>query len=537
MWLPSTCTDRGLRSFIRGLAAASLLMAAPAPAATLEKLLMPGPLTSAHAKYEDDCSQCHGKSIGKSENIQCLACHDKVAVDVRQKHGFHGRSPQLVGKECRQCHSEHQGRNADIIGLVPALFEHGHTDFPLEGAHRGLTCDGCHAKGKPFRDTPSACVDCHKKDDIHKDQMGKQCQDCHSAEVWRQPRFDHSKTRFPLRAAHQKVDCASCHPGQKYKGVPTSCAGCHKLQDPHGGLFGSQCADCHGEKDWKLAHYDHDRVAEFPLRGRHAKLDCHACHTEKMRGRKLETTCYGCHKGSDIHQGRLGRQCADCHSTEGWSKKGFDHDKDTQFPLRGPHRKATCEACHAEPAKKGAAVRACVDCHRADDTHRGQLGDRCDNCHQIEGWSSKVNFEHDLTRFPLMGLHALVPCGECHLSGDYKSTPKDCKGCHAARDVHKDAMGARCDSCHSTAGWTKWTFDHDRQTGFPLENSHRNLRCQDCHREPAGRGGGAVVERSCGNCHATDDIHRGGFGSDCGRCHSTTRFSEVQVRRTGPQPK
>jgi hypothetical protein len=512
-------------------------MAAPAPAATLEKLLMPGPLTSAHAKYEDDCSQCHGKSIGKSENIQCLACHDKVAVDVRQKHGFHGRSPQLVGKECRQCHSEHQGRNADIIGLVPALFEHGHTDFPLEGAHRGLTCDGCHAKGKPFRDTPSACVDCHKKDDIHKDQMGKQCQDCHSAEVWRQPRFDHSKTRFPLRAAHQKVDCASCHPGQKYKGVPTSCAGCHKLQDPHGGLFGSQCADCHGEKDWKLAHYDHDRVAEFPLRGRHAKLDCHACHTEKMRGRKLETTCYGCHKGSDIHQGRLGRQCADCHSTEGWSKKGFDHDKDTQFPLRGPHRKATCEACHAEPAKKGAAVRACVDCHRADDTHRGQLGDRCDNCHQIEGWSSKVNFEHDLTRFPLMGLHALVPCGECHLSGDYKSTPKDCKGCHAARDVHKDAMGARCDSCHSTAGWTKWTFDHDRQTGFPLENSHRNLRCQDCHREPAGRGGGAVVERSCGNCHATDDIHRGGFGSDCGRCHSTTRFSEVQVRRTGPQPK
>ncbi|HTO97445.1 MAG TPA: hypothetical protein VMK66_10420, partial [Myxococcales bacterium] len=30
---------------------------------------------------------------------------------------------------------------------------------------------------------------------------------------------------------------------------------------------------------------------------------------------------------------------------------------------------------------------------------------------------------------------------------------------------------ARCESCHSTAGWTRVSFDHEK-TGFALEGRH-----------------------------------------------------------------
>lgn len=497
---------------------------------------MPGPLASAHAKYEDDCTQCHGKSRNTSERAQCLACHKDVAADVRDKHGFHGLSPQVQGRECRQCHSEHRGRDADIVGFVPSLFDHAHSDFPLEGQHRTAACDGCHAKSKKFREAPSACVDCHRDDDVHKERMGQKCQDCHSAKSWRETGFDHSRTHFPLRDAHRKVECASCHPGQTYKDVPTQCVGCHRLQDRHGGLFGRQCGDCHAETDWKRGRFNHDKVAEFPLRGQHAQVSCHACHSEGTRDRKLATDCYGCHQGADFHQGRFGRKCADCHGPESWTKKAFNHDLDTAFRLEGPHGKVACDVCHVVPARKGTPTRACVDCHRRDDAHRGQLGDRCDSCHRIDDWRSGVRFDHDLTDFPLIGLHALVPCAECHVGGTYKSARGECRECHAARDVHKGALGERCGECHSPLGWARWTFDHGRETEFPLEGAHQPLRCEDCHRKPDGGAGGMAIDRTCISCHAADDTHRGAFGSDCARCHDTNRFADVQVRRPGMKP-
>jgi hypothetical protein len=32
----------------------------------------------------------------------------------------------------------------------------------------------------------------------------------------------------------------------------------------------------------------------------------------------------------------------------------------------------------------------------------------------------------------------------------------------------------------------------------------------------------------CNDCHRADDIHNGEFGFDCGRCHSSDSFEEVQ---------
>ena len=76
-------------------------------------------------------------------------------------------------------------------------------------------------------------------------------------------------------------------------------------------------------------------------------------------------------------------------------------------------------ASNATPAIRAISTRdklstTCVSCHKKDDPHRGQLGPNCETCHNERGWRQKVAFDHDLTRFPLIGHHGLVPCEESH---------------------------------------------------------------------------------------------------------------------------
>ena len=119
-----------------------------------ETLLMPGKLTSAHQKLEEDCSQCHDRADRARQTQLCLTCHDKIAADITQHRGFHGRLPGIGSSQCRACHSEHLGRDADIVKLSREQFDHRMTDFALEGAHATLACESCHRPGKAFREAP-----------------------------------------------------------------------------------------------------------------------------------------------------------------------------------------------------------------------------------------------------------------------------------------------------------------------------------------------------------------------------------------------
>ena len=95
----------------------ALLAAREAEAVNPETLLMPGKLTTAHAKYEEECSKCHDRTDRSRQTGLCLDCHKEIAADVRQHRGFHGRLTGIDTAECRACHSEHLGRNADIMKL------------------------------------------------------------------------------------------------------------------------------------------------------------------------------------------------------------------------------------------------------------------------------------------------------------------------------------------------------------------------------------------------------------------------------------
>lgn len=495
-------------------------------AASIEKLLMPGPVIEGHAKYEEKCNSCHESFSKKEQRRLCLDCHKEAAEDVKQRKGLHGRRAADPKLECKTCHSEHKGRGADIVLLVPESFDHTATDFKLEGRHSSTRCASCHQADKKYREAPGTCIDCHRKQDAHDGSLGEKCGDCHKTGGWKKDaHYDHDKTKFPLHNKHKEVACAVCHPDGRYKDTPKACIACHRINDVHGGRLGTECEKCHSDKEWKENKFDHDRKTKFPLRLRHRDLPCRDCHKSVDGKDKPPRDCNGCHAADDVHKGRNGEACGDCHKEKSWKEAKFDHLRESGYALRGGHEKVSCRACHSGPVHEVALERACKTCHEKDDTHKGQLGTNCERCHNEQGWGKNVAFDHDITRFPLIGLHATAPCEACHVTAGYRDTKRECNDCHAKDDSHKGALGETCGQCHTPNSWKLWRFNHDKDTKFALDGTHKNLACNACHRE----GTEAKLNQACGSCHIDDDVHRGTFGRACNRCHVTTKFDDLRL--------
>jgi hypothetical protein len=493
--------------------------------ASIETLIMPGPVTKAHAKLESNCGACHDRTDRSRQTALCLDCHKEIAADIRDKTRYHGRMQSSATGQCRGCHAEHKGRDADINKLSEAGFTHQLANFPLDGAHLALDCGSCHRPNTPYRKAASTCIGCHKKDDAHRGALGTDCASCHDTKTWRQTHFDHDKTEFPLTNKHREVSCAACHAGERYKGTPKQCVACHMPDDVHRGSQGPQCANCHTTADWTSQKFDHTRETGFALLGRHAHIGCQECHRSGNLKDPIPKDCNGCHKADDRHVGRLGTACADCHGNDLWKVSSFDHTARFHFALEGAHAKLDCHACHTGVAKVQKLGIDCASCHRADEPHGGSLGKQCEQCHTQSNWKD-VRFDHDMSGFPLLGLHVAVTCGQCHTTQRFKETPHECVDCHAKVDIHKGSLGKECGSCHTPNGWKMWEFDHAQRTRFPLTGSHAKVGCRECHIKPQNVRKPSMV---CGTCHAGDDVHAGRFGAQCQECHNTTTFNHPRT--------
>ncbi len=505
----------------------TLLSYGPALAASFEELVMPGKVIEGHAKYETECAKCHQPFSKKAQALLCRDCHEDIDADINDTVGFHGRIQGIEQMECRRCHTEHLGRGADVLGLDPETFNHKMTDFVLKGSHRSVSCDRCHEADKKHREAPKVCFDCHEADDSHDGELGKECADCHNERDWADTAFDHGETDFPLQDKHEGVLCNACHPNERYEKTPTTCHACHRLNDIHNGRYGKECKDCHTPKAWDESLFNHDQDTDFKLEYGHKEVKCDQCHTtDDLFDEKTPTTCHGCHKNDDEHTGRYGEKCEDCHSPKGWRDAAFNHDE-TDFPLLFSHEDLACKACHKGTVSKEDRGTDCYSCHRKDDVHNGQEGKVCDKCHNEKAWGDEVFFDHDLTRFPLIGLHAVTPCEECHLGATFRETALDCVTCHKADDEHEEKLGPFCGGCHNPNAWSLWSFDHNRQTDFELDGAHEGLSCDSCHQRPIKDK--IDLSSACGHCHQQDDIHDGGFGPHCIRCHTTEAFDEIRI--------
>jgi hypothetical protein len=153
------------------------------------------------------------------------------------------------------------------------------------------------------------------------------------------------------------------------------------------------------------------------------------------------------------------------------------------------------------------------------------LNRACDACHGNETWRGALRFDHDLTKYPLLGQHVIVSCAQCHTSMRFAGAPAACASCHKNQDVHHGSLGDDCAACHSPAGWKQWEFDHGK-SGFVLTGAHRRVECGGCHREPADK---VKLSTECASCHAKDDVHVGEFGRECQRCHNTRSFTAART--------
>jgi hypothetical protein len=83
----------------------------------------------------------------------------------------------------------------------------------------------------------------------------------------------------------------------------------------------AECSQCHGDKAWKPAHFEHELLAQAVLAA------CESCHNAPT---------------DRLHRQITG-SCKSCHTTEAWKPATFDHDK--YFVLDRDHE-APCETCH-----------------------------------------------------------------------------------------------------------------------------------------------------------------------------------------------
>ncbi len=506
------------------LSAAILAGLLPVPAdAQFEKLVMPGRVIEGHAEIEADCGASHDADSDAARASLCTACHEDVGIDRTMATGFHGRFAAARQAECVSCHTDHEGRDADIVDLNGGVFDHAFTDFPLGGRHALATCSECHAADSSYHEAPVSCGACHEADDVHDGELGDDCGTCHGDETWSDFSFDHAATGYALTGAHATTACSDCHQDNRFTDTPRSCNSCHAIDDVHDGTNGTSCHDCHTTSTWRTVDFDHFAETGFPLSDGHSGIDCGDCHTREDYKDTFPNGCVDCHAADDDHQGRNGNDCSSCHDPTEWRNSSFDH-ADTSFHLVEAHANLNCSACHKAESAADVAT-TCSSCHAMDDSHAGQMQTECSSCHTQTAWHASVSFDHDLTSFPLFGQHAAVSCGACHASNRFHDAETECAACHAADDVHEGSLGDACGNCHNSNAWTMTSFDHDRHTDFPLLGKHAGLACEACHRSSAASAND--VSSTCRSCHATDDVHDGSFGSDCGQCHSSASFSDA----------
>lgn len=253
------------------------------------------------------------------------------------------------------------------------------------------------------------------------------CSACHSTSGWKAkepepgedgaPKFDHSKTGFPLTGSHVKTPCVGCHDGKRT--VKRQCVSCHT--DSHRARLGEQCDRCHTPAAWRNTKpLDMHRMTRFPLTGMHVLTDCTECHRRasehQWTGAPID--CFACHEkdyrrpdlrpvhnGSVAGQPAFPRDCSLCHRALAWAPAKFDAaiitgnsriplvqqappSHDVKFPIRfGSHKTATCDDCHQQMAMPR-QVR-CVGCHahepvRLAAQHKSTtspLASSCLSCH------------------------------------------------------------------------------------------------------------------------------------------------------------
>lgn len=237
-------------SVIGALGAAVWLVPEAAPVKTAvfwQRLASPGPLSKAHENLE--CGDCH-TAVAGAERTRCVICHaNNEEVLSRQPTSFHAH----IGS-CAECHVEHRGFDAELSEMSHCLLarlalrslEAG--EAGLEGHSVAQSIDALVARGV----APHVGID-------------------------------------PMEAA---LDCMTCHSNE----------------DPHFGLFGQECQQCHLTTSWTLHEFKHPSPRS---------KDCNQCHQAPPSHYKMHFKMVSARVARKPHA-RV-EDCYECHETTSWN--------------------------------------------------------------------------------------------------------------------------------------------------------------------------------------------------------------------------
>ncbi len=383
---------------------------------------------------------------------------------------------------------------------------------PLMDKFGDMLSPGALAKSHKYLETTTGCVKCH---DLNAGVTDANCLTCHK-EV--QSSLDKKK---------------GYHGSLKKRGT---CQSCHKDHKGRDFISYDVEEDVHHEK------------FGYPLKGAHRELKCTKCHkSENMTkaGRDLKidgksrtfqtyqglvVSCDSCH--TVPHGKQFDDQfCKDCHSERSWSDVTFDHNKDSDFPIKGKHKNLTCKACHFKSELNPKVIPfvklpgQCSECHEdSHDKARAERFKNCNTCHQATGWNKlksnlKKNkkFDHEKSVFPLGKLHKKVACEDCHPNKKYKLPNKStCETCHIK--IQKIMKGD--------------FINHLGERADP-DPMYRSIKCEGCHSGKDHNLTFKMIRKRCVDCHgkAFGDLwdHRvERFGTRKRQKNSKARIKQLQ---------
>jgi hypothetical protein len=261
--------------------------------------------------FGPDCAKCHTTTgwseraltyshsldskyrlLGKHQELNCDKCHRNPddpdakfvlpATECAQCHqDIH---KEQLSQQCEKCHNER--------GWTKRNLNYSHAQdskYKLLGKHQELGCEKCHKPNEPeaklgfaqFKNLGTECLQCHE--DEHKEQLSKQCQECHNEFGWKGAfvTFNHKEqSEYKLDAAHESVACADCHEDKKYKPLK------------------SECVDCHGEYDSIMAGNPTEATASAKADPHWKRVRCDQCHETRLENQGIalyQDKCVECH--------------------------------------------------------------------------------------------------------------------------------------------------------------------------------------------------------------------------------------------------
>lgn len=517
---------------------------------------------SEHRKLE--CHQCHRQGmVANAKQLYFWIAERPTAIPP------HAKVPTRI---CAECHVQSRA-DSSWQRIIRTAGHRLHLESD-SSALKGVACVTCHGQEvHRFKPVDKTCGQsgCHAAKDTRivlgamAGQTAQHCTGCHTF----------------TRVVPENLSIDSTRQYLKPTGAPTSCFGCHQMQDKLKGFSvaddrGHQgvCGTCHNPHTQTVPRMAYQSCAEA---GCHADLATRNAFHAKS-GRHGSAQCGLCHQAHTWKP--IGTQCIDCHrniqhndarATPANPKKAAANEEDALLrPIA--HRQLV-------PAARGRALRHAgprVGRHAGDAWRRLRARHHAAASRvtgPLVGWSRAVipvrTRQQPPASPPPAGspgtprdspafshkTHTVLACSGCHnaTNGALRvKTKADCAACH-----HAPERPTACEGCHVV----KKTLDkaitkpvrmrtsattpaRSRSLGFN-HLQHRDLDCRGCHTNGALLGVTKdclschtehhAPERGCSSCHVpAQPLHQRASHDGCAgsSCHSTAAVLALPPSRT-----